>query len=285
MGKKANGKSFLQRMRYKYKIAILNENTLEEVWRARLSKMSVFLFCFLVAVIYFFLIAFLIIKTPLRGFLPGYTENIDLRDKLMKNSLTIDSLSEKMELQTQYMTAIRSVMSDEIKADSSSTIDSLKNKVVDFTTLNASQKEVTFRDSFEKSERLNINVLEADVSGNRNFLMKRPVNGVLMDSFNVQNKTYGVKIITEPNSNIFSILDGVVVESQFVLSNQYVISIQHADNMISVYKSKQPFLKKKGDRLRAGEIISTLRDSSERVVEFELWEEGVPLNPKEYISF
>lgn len=106
-----------------------------------------------------------------------------------------------------------------------------------------------------------------------------------MDSFNVQNKSYGVKIITEPNSNIFSILDGVVVESQFVLSNQYVISIQHADNMISVYKSKQPFLKKKGDRLRAGEIISTLRDSSERVVEFELWEEGVPLNPKEYISF
>ena len=118
--------------------------------------------------------------------------------------------------------------------------------MVDFTTLNASQKEVTFRDSFEKSERLNINVLEADVSGNRNFLMKRPVNGVLMDSFNVQNKSYGVKIITEPNSNIFSILDGVVVESQFVLSNQYVISIQHADNMISVYKSKQPFLKKKG---------------------------------------
>ena len=46
MGKKANGKSFLQRMRFKYKIAILNENTLEEVWRARLSKMSVFLFCF-----------------------------------------------------------------------------------------------------------------------------------------------------------------------------------------------------------------------------------------------
>jgi murein DD-endopeptidase MepM/ murein hydrolase activator NlpD len=203
----------------------------------------------------------------------------------MKNSLTIDSLSEKMELQTQYMVAIRSVMSDEIKADSTSTIDSLRNKVVDFTTLHASEKEVTFRDSFEKSERLNINVLEADVSGSRNFLMKRPVNGVLMDSFNIQNKSYGVKIITEQNSNIFSILDGVVVESQFVLSNQYVMSIQHADNMISVYKSKQPFLKKKGDRLRAGEIISTLRDSSERVVEFELWEGGVPLNPKEYISF
>jgi murein DD-endopeptidase MepM/ murein hydrolase activator NlpD len=128
-------------------------------------------------------------------------------------------------------------------------------------------------------------VLEADVSGSKNFLMKRPVNGVLMDSFNIQNKSYGVKIITEQNSNIFSILDGVVVESQFVLSNQYVMSIQHADNMISVYKSKQPFLKKKGDRLRAGEIISTLRDSSERVVEFELWEGGVPLNPKEYISF
>ncbi len=54
MGKKSNGKSFLQRMRFKYKIAILNENTLEEVWRIRLSKLSVFFVCFFVAIIYFF---------------------------------------------------------------------------------------------------------------------------------------------------------------------------------------------------------------------------------------
>lgn len=285
MGKKSNGKSFLQRMRFKYKIAILNENTLEEVWRARLSKMSVFLVCFFVAIIYFFLIAFLIIKTPLRGFLPGYTENINIQGKLMENSLTIDSLSETMQLQSQYLMAIRSVMSSEISADSTATIDSLRNKVVDLTTIQASQKEIMFRDSFEKSERVNINVLETDISETKNYLMKRPVNGVLMDTFNISNKNYGLKVISEQNSHIFSILDGVVVESQFVLSNQYVMSIQHTDNMISIYKSKHPFLKHKGDKIRAGEIISTLRDSSNRVVEFELWKEGIPLNPKEYISF
>ena len=285
MGKKSNGKSFLQRMRFKYKIAILNENTLEEVWRIRLSKLSVFFVCFFVAIIYFFFIAFLIIRTPLRGFLPGYTENISLREKMMKNSLAIDSLTEEMELQTQYMVAIRSVMSNEIIADSMETIETLKNKVVDFSTLDASQKELSFRDSFEKSEKVNISVLDAEYSEKKNYLMKRPVQGVLIDSFNIANKNYGVKIITEVNSSISSILDGVVVESQFVLSNQYVMWIQHTDNMISVYKSKQPFLKVKGEKIRAGEIISTLTDSTARVVEFELWKEGTPLDPQSYIAF
>lgn len=285
MGKKSNGKSFLQRMRFKYKIAILNENTLEEVWRARLSKMSVFIVCFLVAIIYFFLIALLIIKTPLRGFLPGYTENTNLHEKLMQNSLTIDSLSEQMELQTQYMVAIRSVLSNEISADSAATIDSLKSKVVDFSTLQATQREIMFRDSFEKSERVNISILDAQVSETKNYLMKRPVNGVVKDSFNIEKKNYGIKIISEENTNIFSILDGVVIESQFVLSNQYILSIQHTDNLISVYKSKHPFFKQKGDKIRAGEIISSYKDSTNRIVEFELWKEGSPLNPEAHIAF
>ena len=119
--------NFLKKIRFKYKISILNENTLEEVFHIRLSKGTVVGAGFLIAIVYFFLIAFLIIKTPIRGFLPGYTENINLRRQLMQDALVVDSLSEQLDLQIQYMEGLRAVMSGKVLLDSASTTQALSN--------------------------------------------------------------------------------------------------------------------------------------------------------------
>ena len=126
---------FLKRIRFKYTISILNENTLEEVFHIRLSKGTVVGASFLIAIVYFFLIAFLIIKTPLRGFLPGYTENINLRRQLMQDALVVDSLSEQLDLQIQYMDGLRAVMSGKVLLDSASTTQSLSNITSDKISL------------------------------------------------------------------------------------------------------------------------------------------------------
>ena len=72
MQKKGWHKAFWNNFRFKYKLTIINENTLEEVVGLHVSKLNG-LSVLLTALAFLFLIAALIITlTPLRNYLPGY---------------------------------------------------------------------------------------------------------------------------------------------------------------------------------------------------------------------
>ena len=56
-------------------------------------------------------------------------------------------------------------------------------------------------------------------------------------------------------------------------------------NIVTVYKTRQPFIKQKGTKVHAGEILTTFRNGTDSYFEFELWKDGVAVNPLTYISF
>ncbi|MBO7506312.1 MAG: M23 family metallopeptidase, partial [Paludibacteraceae bacterium] len=261
-------------------------NTLEEVFHIRLSKGTVVGAGFLIAVVYFFLIAFLIIKTPLRGFLPGYTENINLRRQLMQDALVVDSLSEQLDLQIQYMEGLRAVMSGKVLLDSASTTQSLSNITSDKISLEPSEREIAYRDSFEASELENLNSISSTSEEvETTYLMCSPAKGRVIDTFNIRKRVYGTTIVAVQNSSVLSVLDGIVISSDYSFHNLYVLCIQHADNIVTVYKTRQPFIKQKGTKVHAGEILTTFRNGTDSYFEFELWKDGVAVNPLTYISF
>ena len=73
---------------------------MEEVWSFRLSQLSAFV---TLAVFAFFLIAvtaFIIIKTPIRNYLPGYLD-VEVRKEIMQNALRADSLERMIEIQSR----------------------------------------------------------------------------------------------------------------------------------------------------------------------------------------
>ncbi len=278
--------SFYQKIRFKYKLSVLNENTLEEVWRFRLSKLSVFLASFFIAIVYFFLIAFLIIKTPLRSFLPGYTENINLRKQVMLDAVQVDSLEAAMSEQAQYIMMLRGVMTGRVPVDSAATANSLlvqENAKID---LEKSQKEMAFCSEFEETEKYSITTGNDDKQTDMHYLMHRPARGIISDKFDEKNRRFGISMNMEPHSSVYATLDGVVLFSGFSANDDgFVMHIQHVNDLISVYKIKQPFLKKIGDNIRAGEILTAPGGENESRLTFELWRKGQPLNPESYIMF
>lgn len=280
--------SFYQKIRVKYKLSVLNENTLEEVWRMRLSKLNVFLISFIVAVLYFLLIAFFIIKTPLRGFLPGYTENINLRKQVMLDAVRVDSIMEVMTEQHQYVAVLQKVMAGEVAVDSLATIDSLLRQEKNVkANLESTKNEVEFRSEFEETEKYNISAIDYNRPTEMNYLMHRPARGFISKKFDEKNRNFGVSVFMEPKSNVYSLLDGVVIFEGFsVNDNLFVMQIQHVDDIVSVYKIKQPFLKKVGDEVHAGEILTTFIDENiNPELFFELWKKGKSLNPEDYVIF
>ncbi len=73
------------------------------------------------------------------------------------------------------------------------------------------------------------------------------------------------------------------------MNSGYVLQIQHPNNLISVYKHNGELLKKEGDRVTAGEPIALVGNSGENStgphLHFEIWQDGVPVNPSNFINF
>jgi len=178
MKKKNNSWShFLQKIRFKYKITVLNENTLEESWHVRLSRFSVFLLASLFTFITFLTLTLLIVFTPIRYYLPGYIGSGD-RTAIIGEAMKIDSLLQEMSLHTAYLDMLKSIISGEIRNDSLPSLDSITLKERAEVLMERSKAEREFVDRFEREEKFNLSALT--VSENPNiFVFFKPVSGII----------------------------------------------------------------------------------------------------------
>ena len=96
-------------------------------------------------------------------------------------------------------------------------------------------------------------------------------------------------ILAPENERVSAILDGTVIFTGWTVETGNVIQIMHPNNLISTYKHNAKLLKQMGNHVKAGEAIATVGNSGELTtgphLHFELWYNGIPLNPETYISF
>lgn len=281
-------KSFWHRIRFKYKLSFINEGTLEEVWAFRLSRLSAFVS---LAVFAFFLVAvtsLIIIKTPIRNYLPGYLD-VEVRKEIMQNALRADSLQRMMEIQSLYLNNVAGILSGTIRLDSIRRIDSLASNDINYE-IPRSKEETEFVRDFEEEEKYNLSVLTdpGKVPTDGVFFYK-PVNGVVSSSYETDIHHYGVDLVAAPKESVLATLDGTVIYTGFDPNHGNVIQIQHKNGFISVYKHNELLLKEVGDHVVAGEAIALVGNTGEVStgphLHFELWYRGNPVNPEEYIAF
>jgi len=276
--------SFLHKLNFKYRLTIFNENTLEEAWHIRLSRMSVISFCFAIAVVYFLIIAVLIIKTPLRSFLPGYTESNELRKQVISQAVLLDSLQEQAKINDHYLSMLQKVVTGDIEiGDSTASFKDVVKMDMSKVQNNPSERENQYCSQYEIAQRYATNSKISETSRNR--LMHRPALGVVLRGFDPYSGANGVTVSVDPMESVYSALDGSIVFAGYSAHNRYCLQIQHSEGLMTMYKFTQPFFKRIGERVHAGEILATLRGSETSEMTFELWQNGQPLDPNDYISF
>lgn len=281
-------KSFWHRIRFKYKLSFINEGTLEEVWAFRLSRLSAFIS---LAVFAFFLVAvtsLIIIKTPIRNYLPGYLD-VEVRKEIMQNALRADSLQRMMEIQSLYLNNVAGILSGTIQLDSIRRIDSLASNDMNYE-IPRSKEETEFVRDFEEEEKYNLSVLtDPGKVPTEGVFFYKPVNGVVSSSYETDIHHYGVDLVAAPKESVLATLDGTVIYTGFDPNHGNVIQIQHKNGFISVYKHNELLLKEVGDHVVAGEAIALVGNTGEVStgphLHFELWYRGNPVNPEEYIAF
>lgn len=277
-------KKFWRNFKFKYKLTITNENTLEEVIGIHVSKLngvSVLLF----AVTVIFLIAATIIAfTPLRNYLPGYM-NSEVRELVVNNALRVDSLQQLLNRQNMYIMNIQDIFSGRVKADTVASIDSL-TIVRSEELMERTEEEEQFRKRYEESERYNLTTMD-NASATLGLVFFRPTRGMISSGFDANRKHFGIDIAANPNESVLATLDGTVILSTYTAETGYVIQVQHAQNIVSVYKHCGSLLKKVGDTVKAGEAIALVGNTGEKTtgphLHFELWSKGRALDPSKYI--
>ena len=286
MPKRRRSKAFWKNFKFKYKLTIVNENTLEEIVGLRVSKLNGLSVLLSVLTVLFLIAACIIAFTPLRNYLPGYM-NSEVRSQIVGNALRVDSLQQVLNRQNLYIMNIQDIFSGNIPVDSVQTLDSLTTVRKD-TLMERTKREEEFRCQYEETEKYNLTSItsQPDVTG---LILYRPTRGMVSDRFDAEKKHYGTDIAANPNESVLATMDGTVILSTYTAETGYLIGVQHSQDLISVYKHCGSLLKKEGDRVKGGEAIALVGNSGTLStgphLHFELWYKGHPVNPEKYIVF
>ncbi len=282
-------RSFGNRLLHKYRLTIHNENKLDDVRGFYISPLRIILSLFISFMLVASVLFLIIVYTPVGSMLPGYV-NKGEKDKIVSNSLRVDSLMHEIEKQDAYLANIRAIMNGDI------TLDSLKNfpqpvSNKDFS-IEKTEIEAEFVKNWEEREKYNLTSQAASVAALQELNLFRPTKGEIMKRFDPSTDHYGVDIAEVAGENIVAIHDGVVVFSDYTANDGYTIVLQHRENLISIYRNCYRLLKQVGDKVYGGEVIGTLSNGSgeksgkkNEFLHLELWHRGKPLDPNIYIAF
>ena len=286
MVKKKRHKAFWSNIKFKYKLTIINENTLEEVVGLRVSKLNGISVLLSVLTVLFLVASVIIAFTPLRNYLPGYM-NSEIRAQVVENALRVDSLQQLVDRQNLYIMNIQDIFSGTIRVDTVHNMDSLTT-VREDSLMERTQREAEFRKQYEETEKYNLTSITArpDIEG---LIFYRPTRGMITDKFDADRKHYGTDIAANPGESVLATLDGTVILSTYTAETGYLIEVQHNQDFVSVYKHCGSLLKREGDTVKGGEAIALVGNSGTLTtgphLHFELWHRGRPVNPEKYIVF
>ncbi len=284
-------KRFQKKLHDKYRLVIMNDSTFERKLSFRLTRMNVFVVVGAAVMMLIAATTILIAYTPLREFIPGYGDISVQRDVLLLLRKT-DSLEKELDLRRAYMENLKYIIegkdfpAPKLQKPADSALPQHNNLSFDI-----SPEDSALRNEFENYDRYNLTFSgESAESGSiSSFFFFTPIKGIVDNGFNPAKKHYGVDILANKNEAVKATLSGTVIFSGWTVETGYVIGLQHSNNIFSIYKHNSALLKKMGDYVNAGEPIAIVGGTGEIStgphLHFELWHNGNPINPKEYMSF
>lgn len=283
MAQKKNLKTILERWKFRYKLFILNETTLEEVFRIKISRLTVFLYGFSALIIVFALMSVLILYSPLKYYLPGFSD-YSLRSELSYNMARIDSLTNLLDKQTLQLQTTKNIITGTLSIDSIPQQKDVPIEKYRELVEKKSDNEIKFVENFQQNISLNpVKALIMDNTAKQNLAV--PLAGTIMVVKDSVNNDNGIKL-TSKNGNVLAIAGGVVTSVELTLNNRYVIVIQHLDGYLSIYKNIAVPLKKVEEKVNMSDVIGLIALDSERpYLTFELWQNSTNINPYEVFDF
>ena len=280
-------KKISKKLLNKYRLVILNEDTFEERLALKLTRLNVFVLLGISSIALVTFTILLIAFTPLREYIPGYSSTA-LKKQAVKLNYKTDSLQQVITYNDQYYASIRKVLKGEVSTvqfNRDSIIEAAKTDTSE-VDLSASEADSILRAKVDKEDKYN---LFETAKSKTSFVLFPPANGEISEQYNAEEKHYAVDIVVAKNTPIKATADGTVIFAEWTAETGFVILIEHSYGLLSVYKHNETLTKEQGDLVKAGEVIATSGNTGDLStgphLHFELWSDGYPVNPTNFIDF
>ena len=279
----------IHRLRAKFRLVIMNDSTFEERFSLMLSPMNIFIWFGTFIIVLVVVTTLIIAYTPLREFIPGYPDGDD-RKQAQRNEIRADSLEKELGKYDAYLRDIKILLSGgDFDLNSSDTISNNSNET---KVLDPSKAEMEFREKMREEEKMNPSNLSESNENTTNsltgILFFTPLEGQISQSFERKSGHLGLDIVGAKNDPIKSTLDGTIIFADWTTDGGHEIHIQHSNNIVSVYKHNSYLLKKTGDRVRAGDPVAIMGNTGSQTdgahLHFEIWVNGKPVDPQNYLA-
>lgn len=272
-----------------FRITLVDDMTHKQLWVVKFTRTSLFLFIIsvitVIAAVSYSVIAF----TPVRTFIPGYPDAHTKRAAI-NNAIKIDSLQSVIYTWMFYADNLKKVM----EGGEPLPVDSIIKAAaaVDETALKGREslddKDSLLRENVRKEEQFGLSSGQERKLPIEGVHFFTPLKGVVSQGYDPLLHPY-IDITAPANSVVMSVLDGTVIGAGWSDDSGYTIQIQHAGDIVSVYKHNQKLLKKTGDKVSAGSPVALVGNTGALTtgdhLHFELWYKGEAVDPTKYINF
>jgi len=281
-------KTIKKKLTRKYRLVILNEDSFEERLSFKINRLNVLIFGGVFSVFLISITSIIIAYSPLKEYIPGYSSTA-LKQKATHLVYKSDSLTRALKINNAYLETIRKVLIGKIDTFPDFNKDTILNnkpQTIDEKELNPSVIDSVFREQVELKDRY---TLFNKATKNTKVVFFAPVLGSITQGFNIKEKHYAIDIAVKTGTPVKSAADGTIIFAEWTVETGYVIIIEHTNGFLSVYKHNATILKKQGDLVTSGEVIATVGSTGEFTtgphLHFELWNDGYPIDPSQFIDF
>lgn len=209
--------------------------------------------------------------------LPGHRgEVVKLRQSVIGHIVRLDSLERVIKETMLYTDNVALIMNGKTPII-------YENLIADSITLSKSTILPSLSDSILRTQMEGegrYNLLLASFGGEEHIMS--PVDGLITRQFNIAEGCFGVELTS--TGRVMATQKGIVSISQWTPQDLNTIQIIHPDNTISIFRNIENAVVKRGDSVKAGEVIGDNENTITPIV-FEIWSEGKPIDPEKYITF
>ena len=271
-----------------FRLTLLDAKTHQQLKSVRFTR-TTFVITIICSIVILCASIFSIIAfTPVRTFIPGYPDPSSQREAI-QNAIKADSLEAVIFKWGLYAKNLRRVL----EGESGLAIDSL---------MAISQKQAQDAESIKHLKaqdsllRKNVQAEEMFELGGRNqrslpiegMHFFTPLKGVITQGYDQAIHPF-VDIAAPEGTAVNAIADGTVIFTGWSEETGYTIQIQHASDIVSIYKHNNRLIKNLGEKVKAGTAIALVGNTGALTtgphLHFELWYKGESIDPTKHINF
>ncbi len=280
-----------ERLTTKYQMVIRNEENLAEKSNYGFTYAKLIVISVSVFIILFSLSLFLSKTVLSKWFDPKYAQ-MEANKKLYELAGKVDSLAVEVNNKDRFIMNFQRILSGDTSSGFTDPVEVLGNQgkpLASIGDMKLAPSDSQFRNDFEQSELSLVTLTGSRYRELQDMFFFSPITGFISDPYDVKKNHFGIDIVAKTNEPVKAIADGTVIVASWTQDSGYVIALQHRGNLISIYKHNAELLKKVGSFVNAGDIISIVGNSGEMTdgphLHLELWHNGNPQNPEEFVTF